>query len=55
MLETPDTVDQILMAFIEYKDRMYIQCDLFNSLVGVAKFVNIVLSPFTIYLLYKRI
>lgn len=36
MLETPDTVDQILTAFIEYKDRMYIQCDLFNSLVGVA-------------------
>lgn len=36
MLETPDTIDQILMAFIEYKDRMYVQCDLFNCIVGVA-------------------
>ena len=36
MLETPDTIDQILTAFIEYKDRVYVQCDFFNCLVGVA-------------------
>ena len=36
MLETPDTIDQILTAINEYTDRMYVQCDLFNGLVGVA-------------------
>lgn len=36
MLETPDTVDQLLIAFNEYKDVIYTQCHLFNCLVGVA-------------------
>ena len=36
MLETPDTLDQLLTEFVEYKSRMTVQCDLFNCLVGIA-------------------
>ena len=36
MLETPDTIDQLLKEFVEYKQRIYVQCDFFNCLVGVA-------------------
>lgn len=36
MLETPDTIDQLLIEFVDYKSRMYVQCDLFNVIVGIA-------------------
>ena len=36
MLETPDTIDQLLTEFIDYKSHMYVQCDFFNGLVGIA-------------------
>ena len=36
MLETPDTADQLITAFNEFKDVFYVQCHLFNCLVGVA-------------------
>lgn len=36
MLETPDTLDQLLNEFVEYKSRIYVQCDFFNVLVGIA-------------------
>lgn len=36
MLETPDTIDQILTAFNEYRGVINAQCYLFNCLVGVA-------------------
>ena len=36
MLETPDTIDLILTEFIDYKNRIYVQCDLFNVLVGIS-------------------
>lgn len=36
MLETPDTIDRLLNEFVDYKSRMYVQCDFFNSLVGIA-------------------
>lgn len=51
MLETPDTIDQLLTAINEYTDRVYLQYDFFNSLVGVA--VVILCCYIFVYIVYK--